>query len=448
MHISLSEHFHYRKLLRFVFPSVIMMIFTSIYGVVDGLFVSNFVGKTPFAAINLIWPFLQVLGCLGFMLGAGGSALVAKTMGEGDRERANRYFSLLIITTAVLGVVIAIPGMFVIRPVAVLLGADEAMLPYCVTYGRILLAAQVAFMLQNVFQSFLITAERPGLGLLVTVGAGVTNMVLDFLFIAVFEWGLEGAALATAVSQVIGGVVPLVYFLMPNKSILRLGRPRLGAKESLRVIVKASTNGSSELMSNISASVVSMLYNYQLMRLAGENGIAAYGVMMYVSFVFVAIYIGYAIGSAPIIGFHYGAGNREELKSLLRKSITLNAVAGVGMVALAILLATPLARIFVGYDEALFALTRRGFLLYAVSFLLAGFNIFGSSFFTALGNGAVSACISFLRTLVFQVAAVLILPALWGIDGVWLAISVAELAALAVTVAFLVAKRHRYGYGG
>ena len=446
MHISLSDHFNYRKLLRFTFPSIIMMVFTSIYGVVDGLFVSNFVGKTPFAAINLIWPFLQILGCAGFMLGTGGSALVSKTMGEGDRDRANRCFSLLIFTTVALGVAITIPGMFLIEPVAILLGADEAMLPYCVTYGRIILAAQTAFMLQGAFQSFLVTAERPTLGLIVTVGAGVTNMVLDFLFIAVLGWGLVGAALATIMSQIVGGITPLIYFLLPNKSPLRIIFPKLGVSTSARVIGKAATNGSSELMTNISMSVVSMLYNYQLIKLAGEDGIAAYGVMMYVSFVFVSVFIGFAVGSAPIVGFHYGAGNHGELKSLLRKSLVLTASAGVGMLTLALLLATPLSRIFVGYDQGLFELTCRGLRLYSMSFLLAGFSIFGSSFFTALGNGGVSASISFLRTLVFQVAAVLILPIFFETDGVWLAISAAEFMALTVTAAFLVGMRKKYRY--
>ena len=446
MHISLSEHFSYRKLLRFTFPSVIMMIFTSIYGVVDGLCVSNFVGKTPFAAINLIWPFLMILGCAGFMIGTGGSALVSKTMGEGDPDRANRYFSLLVLFTVMLGVAITIPGFFLIEPVAILLGADEAMLPYCVTYGRILLAAQTAFMLQAVFQSFLVTAERPTLGLLVTVGAGVTNMVLDFLFIAVLRWGLVGAALATILSQTVGGVVPLIYFLLPNKSPLRLTLPRMRLPACLAVIGKVSVNGSSELMTNISMSVVSMLYNYQLMRLAGEDGIAAYGVMMYVSFVFIAVFIGFAVGSAPIVGFHYGAGNHGELKSLLRKSLTLTVLAGIGMAALSAALSTPLSGIFVGYDEGLYELTRRGFLLYSSSFLFAGFGILGSSFFTALGNGVVSAAISFLRTLLFQVAAVLTLPIFFDIDGIWLSVTAAEILAAGVTFAFLVGMRRRYKY--
>ena len=446
MHIALSEHFNFRKLLRFTFPSVIMMIFTSVYGVVDGLFVSNFVGKTPFAAINLIWPFLMILGCAGFMIGTGGSALVSKTMGEGKPEQANRYFSLLVLFTVILGIAITVPGMLLLEPVAILLGADEAMLPYCVSYGRIILAAQTAFMLQGVFQSFLITAERPTLGLLVTVGAGCTNMLLDFLLIAVFRLGIVGAALATAASQLVGGMIPLVYFLLPNKSPLRVVRPRTGLRQSLRIIGKVAVNGSSELLTNISMSVVSMLYNYRLMELAGEDGIAAYGVMMYVSFVFVSIFIGYAVGSAPIVGFHYGAGNHGELRSLLRKSLLLTALAGVAMTALSVLLATPLSGIFVGYDEGLYALTRRGFLLYSSSFLFAGFGIFGSSFFTALGNGVVSAVISFLRTLIFQVAAVLILPLFLDIDGVWLAITAAEVLATGVTAAFLYGMRKKYRY--
>lgn len=446
MHISLSEHFSYRKLLRFTFPSVIMMIFTSVYGVVDGLCVSNFVGKTPFAAINLIWPFLMILGCAGFMIGTGGSALVSKTMGEGDPVRANRYFSLLVLFTVALGIAITIPGLFLIEPVAVLLGADEAMLPHCVTYGRILLLGQTAFMLQGVFQSFLVTAERPTLGLWVTVGAGVTNMVLDVLFIAVLDWGLVGAAAATVTSQAVGGIIPLIYFLLPNKSPLRIIRPRMAFVECLRTVGRVCINGSSELMTNISMSVVSMLYNYQLMTMAGEDGIAAYGVMMYVGFVFVAVFIGFAIGSAPIVGFHYGAGNHGELKSLLRKSVILTSLSGVCMLGLSAALSTPLSGVFVGYDEALYELTRRGFLLYSFSFLFAGFGILGSSFFTALGNGVVSATISFLRTLVFQVAAVLILPLLWGVDGIWLSVTAAELLATAVTFLFLFGMRKKYRY--
>ena len=446
MHISLSEHFNYRKLLRFTFPSVIMMIFTSIYGVVDGLCVSNFVGKTPFAAINLIWPFIMILGCSGFMIGTGGSALVSKTMGEGDPERANRYFSLLVLFTVLLGLGITIPGMFLIEPVAILLGADEAMLPYCVLYGRILLSGQTVFMLQGVFQSFLVTAERPTLGLFVTVGAGVTNMVLDVLFIAILDWGLAGAAAATVSAQAVGGILPLVYFLLPNKSPLRIIRPKLGLHQGLKVIGKVIVNGSSELMTNISMSVVSMLYNHRLMTLAGEDGIAAYGVMMYVGFVFVAVFIGYAIGSAPIVGFHYGAGNHNELKSLLRKSVILTSLAGVCMMGLSAALATPLSGIFVGYDEGLYELTRHGFLLYSFSYLFAGFGIFGSSFFTALGNGGISAAISFLRTLIFQVSAVLILPILWGVDGIWLSVTAAEILATAVTAMFLIVMRKKYKY--
>lgn len=440
--IQLSDHFTYGRLLRFTLPSIVMMIFTSIYSVVDGLFVSNFVGKTPFAAINLIMPILIVLGALGFMIGTGGSAIVAKTLGERDTERANRYFSMLVYVTVVGGVLLTALGELLLRPMCVLLGAKGEMLENCVLYGRIVLLALTAFMLQNVFQSFLITAEKARLGLIITVLSGVTNMVLDYVFIALLHWGLAGAALATALSQMVGGFTPFVYFLRENDSLLRLTKTHFDG----RILLKTCTNGSSELMSNISASVVTMLYNFQLMRLAGEDGIAAYGVVMYVNFIFAAIFIGYSIGTAPVIGYQYGAQNHPELKNLFRRSLVLMTLSGAGMALLAEALAQPLTQIFVGYDAGLYAMTLRGFRLYSVSFLITGINIFGSSFFTALNNGVVSAAISFLRTLVFQVVVVLVLPAIFGLDGIWFAITAAELLALAVTILFFVLKRKEYHY--
>ena len=419
-----------------------MMIFTSIYGVVDGLFVSNFVGKTAFAAINLVMPFIMILGGVGFMIGTGGSALVAKTLGQQEPEDANRYFSMMIVITVLSGAALTAIGVIFMRPISYLLGATDAMIDDCVRYGRTVLAFVIAFMLQNVFQSFLITAEKPRLGLLATVAAGVTNMALDALFIAGFKWGVVGAAVATGLSQCVGGVLPLIYFLRPNSSRLRLVRTRL----ELRPILKACGNGSSELMSNISGSLVSMLYNFQLLAYAGENGVAAYGVLMYVQFIFVAIFVGYAIGSAPIVGYHYGAENHAELRSMLTKSIRLMSAGGVILTVLAIVLAAPLARIFVGYDAELFEMTRHAFCLFAFSFLMAGFNIFTSSFFTALNNGAISAAISFLRTLVFQTLCVLLLPALFGLDGIWWAMTVAEVFALGLSILFLATQRKRYHY--
>ena len=423
-------------------PSIVMMIFTSIYGVVDGLFVSNFVGKTAFAAINLVMPFIMILGGVGFMIGTGGSALVAKTLGQQEPEDANRYFSMMIILTVLSGAVLTAIGLIFMRPISYLLGATDAMIDDCVRYGRTVLAFVIAFMLQNVFQSFLITAEKPRLGLLATVAAGVTNMALDALFIAGFKWGVVGAAVATGLSQCVGGVLPLIYFLRPNSSRLRLVKTRL----ELRPIFKACGNGSSELMSNISGSLVSMLYNFQLLAYAGENGVAAYGVLMYVQFIFVAIFVGYAIGSAPIVGYHYGAENHAELRSMLTKSIRLMSAGGVILTVLAIVLAAPLARIFVGYDAELFEMTRHAFCLFAFSFLMAGFNIFTSSFFTALNNGAISAAISFLRTLVFQTLCVLLLPALFGLNGIWWAMTVAEVFALGLSILFLATQRKRYHY--
>ena len=420
--IQLSDHFTYARLLRFVFPSIVMMIFTSIYGVVDGLFVSNYVGKTPFAALNLIYPFLMIMGAVGFMFGTGGSAVVSQALGEGKPDKANQYFSMIVYVVIGCGIVLTVIGFLFLRPIAAAFGATGEMLDNCVIYGRIILCAETAFMLQNVFQSFLVTAERPQFGLAVTVASGAANMVLDFVFIAIFQWGIVGAAAATAVSQLIGGFAPLIYFYRPNTSRLKLVK----TKTDTRVLLKTCINGSSELMTNISMSLVNILYNFQLIRYVGEDGIAAYGVIMYVSFIFAAIFIGYAIGSAPVVGYHYGAGNHGELKGLFRKSICLITLWNMMLTTAAIITAQPLAQIFVGYDAELTALTRRGFCLYSLSFLITGFNIFASAFFTALGNGVVSAAISFLRTLVFQIAAVLILPLILGLDGIWLSIAAAE----------------------
>lgn len=442
MIIQLSDHFTYKKLTRFVLPSIVMMVFTSIYGVIDGLFVSNFAGKTSFAAINLIIPFTMILGGMGFMIGTGGTALVARALGEKDNEQANRYFSMMVYLTVILGLVLTVIGIIFMRPVAAFLGATEGMIEDCVLYGRIVVGFTVAFMLQNVFQSFLIAAEKPKLGLAVTVIAGVTNMALDALFIAGFHWGVAGAAIATGISQCVGGLIPFLYFCKKNSSSLHLIKTKLKRKP----IIKACANGSSELMSNISTSIVSMLYNFQLMRLVGENGVSAYGVLMYVQFIFIAIYIGYSIGCAPIVSYHFGAGNHDELKNMLKKSTVLMGSSGIVLTSLAILLAGPLAKVFVGYDLELYTLTHHAFRLFAFSFLFSGFNIYTSSFFTALNNGGISAAISFLRTLVFQTVSVLILPLFLGVDGIWWAITAAEIFACIISTTFLFAKRKKYQY--
>ena len=441
--IQLSDHFTYPRLLRFVAPSITMMIFTSIYGVVDGFFVSNYVGKTPFAALNFIMPFIMVLGGTGFMLGTGGSALVAKEMGCGHTERANRIFTMMIAFVVVTGLILTALGVAFIRPIARLMGASESIMADCVLYGRITIAFTTAFMLQSVFQSFLVVAERPRVGLLVVVAAGVANMVLDALFVGVFRWGIAGAAVATTLSQCVGGLLPLLYFLGKwNRSELHLTRFRF----DWRALGRICGNGSSELMSNISMSLVGMLYNAQLMRYGGQNGIAAYGVLMYVSMIFHACFIGYAVGVSPVVSFHFGAQNRPELHSLLRKSLRLIGGSSIAMLAAGEALARPLGQIFVGYDEALLAMTVRAFRIYSFSFLLAGVAILGSSFFTALNDGLTSALISFLRTLVFQIAAVLLLPLVLELDGIWLSIVFAETMAVLVTTVFLLAKRKKYGY--
>lgn len=442
MEIRLSDHFTYKKLIHFTLPSIFMMIFTSIYGVVDGYFVSNYAGVTQFAAVNFIMPFLMILGALGFMFGTGGSALIAISMGEGDRKKANRLFSMFVYATIIIGGMFSLFGIIYVEDVAILLGADEIMAEYCGVYGRIILIALVPFMIQMEFQSFFITAEKPKLGLWVTLISGGMNMILDWLFVGVFSWGLKGAAWATAICQFIGGGLSLVYFAFPNTSLLKLGKTHYDNT----AMIKAITNGSSELMVNISMSLVNMLYNFQLMKYIGEVGVAAFGVLMYVNMIFIAVFIGYSVGTAPVFGYHLGARNNKELKSLLKKSFVMIGVSSVGMVILAYILSKPLSIVFSSGNMDMYSHTVTAFNYFAFSFLFAGIAIFGSSFFTALGNGLVSALISFLRTLVFQVVAVIILPLFMGVEGIWLSVVVAEAMAFVVTLIFIFIMKKRYRY--
>ena len=442
MKIQLSDHFTYGRLLKFTFPSIVMMVFTSIYGVVDGIFVSNFAGKTPFAAINLIMPYLMLTSVLGFMVGTGGTALISMTLGMGEKKKANEIFSLLTWVCIIGGIVLTALSMVFMRPVAILLGATGQMLEDCVTYGMIVQLALTAYILQYAFQSFCVAAEKPNLSLTMMVVAGVCNILLDALFVAVFRWGLVGAAVATTIAQITGAIIPIVYFICPNSSLLRLGKCRFDGKALLRTF----TNGASELMSNLSMSLVSMLYNLQLMVWAGEDGIAAYGVIMYVNFVFMSVYIGFVIGAAPLVGYNHGADNRPELRNIFRKSLILLGAFSMVMTLLAEVTSAPLSKIFVGYDPKLYEITVRGFRIYSLSFLLCGFNLFGSSLFTALNNGLISAVISFFRTLICQIAAVMLLPLVLKLDGIWLSIVVAELAALVLTVICFAKYRKRYHY--
>ena len=442
MNIQLSDHFTTGRLLRFALPSIVMMIFTSFYGVVDGIFVSNFTGSTAFASLNLVWPYIMILGGVGFILGVGGTALVSYQMGTGDRKLANRTFSLIVYAGIVVGLLLTLLGELTMAPVCRLMGASEEMLPYCVKYGRVMLLGIIPFTLQNMFQSFLVAAEKPRLGLWVTVAAGITNMGLDYLFMGPFHWGVVGAAWATMLSECVGGLIPLLYFCFPNSSLYRLGRTRWDGA----ALLQTCTNGMSEFVTNISMSLVNMLYNLQLMKYIGEDGVAAYGVIQYVAFFFVAIYIGYSMGTAPIVSYHYGAENYDELKNLFRKGMGFIAVAALCMITLSQTLANVVAGIFVGYDAELTALTAHAFRIYSLAFLMSGFNIYGSDFFTALNNGKISAAISFIRTVILEMSAVMLLPLAFGMDGIWIALPIAEALALIVTAQFLIRKRHVYHY--
>ncbi len=442
MAVHLDEHFTYKKIGKAVFAPILMMVFTSIYSIVDGVFVSNFVNKTAFAALNLIFPVTMILGSLGFMMGAGGSALVAKTLGEGDKEEANKIFSGVVYSTLILGAIVTLCVVFFVEPIAKLLGATDEMLPYCTIYGQILIGAETLFMVQNLFQTFFIVAEKPSLGFLVTAIAGITNIVLDAAFIVGAKLGLAGAAYATIIGQFVGALIPLVYFARPNSSLLRLGK----ATFSPKMLFKTITNGSSELLSNVAASIVSMVYNMQLLKFAGEDGVSAYGIIMYASFIFAAVFMGYAIGVAPIVSFNYGSQNHDELKNMLKKSTLLTLVAGAVMTILCVALARPLSKIFVSYDKDLLDMTTTAMRIYSISFIFMGFNIFTSSFFTALNNGLISALVSFARTLIFQIGAVMLLPMAFGLNGIWEAIIVAEGMAFILDIICLVANKKTYRY--
>lgn len=440
--IKLSDRFTYKKLLRYTFPAVIMLVFTSIYGVVDGFFVSNYVGKTPFAAVNFIMPVLMILGSIGFMFGTGGGALIAKTIGESKKEKANQIFSLIVYVSIALSIVLTVLAIIFLRPIISSLGAQGQLLEDSITYGRIILLSVPAFVLQSEFQILFATAEKPKIGLYITIIAGLTNIVLDALFIIVFSWGLVGAAWATALSILVGGIIPIIYFSRKNNSLLQLTKTKYDAQTMLKTI----TNGSSELMNMVSMSLVSIFFNIQLLKYAGENGVAAYGVLMYVNLVFLSIYLGYAVGAAPIISYHFGAQNHDELKSLLRKSVIIMGAFSLLMFGSAQLLSTPLSKLFVGYDQVLMDMTQRAIFVFSFAFLFSGVGIFGSAFFTAMNDGLISALISFLRTLVFQTGAVLIFPLFWGLDGIWLSIVLAEAMAVVVTVLFFIGKRKKYHY--
>lgn len=442
MKVQISDHFNFKKLMQFTIPSIVMMMFSSIYNVVDGYFVSNYTGKTQFAAVNLIMPFLMVLSVIGFMFGTGGNAIVSKLLGEGKKKKANEVFSMLVYITIAVGIVVFVLAEITMPQIAKLLGADENMLEYCVLYGRIITISVTPFMLQVFFQSFMPTAGKPQIGLAVTLTAGISNIVLDFLFVGVFKWGIVGAAAATVTGESIGGIVPLIYFMSKNSSSLRLCKTKFDGK----ILLKTCTNGSSELMSNVSMSLVNMMYNYQLMKYYGENGVAAYGTIMYVNFMFTSLFIGYSIGSAPIVGYNYGAKNDKELQNIFRKSLGILFGASAIITIASVFLAGPIANIYVGYDKELFNLTVMAFRLFATSYLIVGYNIYASAFFTALNNGLVSAIISFVRTLLFQIVCVFALPLIFGKSAIWFSITVAEACALVMSAVFIFTQNKRYHY--
>lgn len=444
MENALHGHYGYRRILKAMWPMVLMLMVTSVYSIVDGWFISNYAGSTAFAAMNIIWPALAIVAALGLMVGAGGSALVSKTFGEGEPEKANRIFTMLIRLTFLVGAVISVAVILLMRPLAVALGAEGEMIRPAVIYGTILTLAMPVYMLQMAFQPFFMTAGRPRLGTMTSIACGLANIVLDALFVAVFGWGLTGAAIATAVSFLVGGGIPLFYFASRrNRTILQFVA---GSAFDGPAIRQSCLNGMSEFVGNIAFNIIAICYNLQLMKYIGENGVSAYGVLMYVGFIFGSVFIGYNMGISQVISYNYGAGNKAELRSLLKKSLVLIGICSIVITLAVQLFAPALSRLFVGYDETLCGLTEHALHIYMNSFLVCGFNMFASAWFTALNNGPVSAVAAFSRTLVFEAGCVFVLPLLWGIDGIWMAVNIAEVLALILSASLILAFRKRYGY--
>ena len=440
--IQLSDHFTYRKLFRFVLPTIANMVFLSVYWIIDGLFISNFVGKVAFAAVNVTFPIFSVIGVFGLMIGTGGSAIIGKTLGEQEPEKANGYFSFFVYVCIAAGVIMAVVGALVLKPAIGLVGVEQRMVHYCMLYGLIGMITMPCYMLQFLFQILFVTAEKPRLGFWITVLTGVTNIVMDFILIVLLHWGVAGAAVATGISEVVGAVVPIVYFARPNDSLLRIGRPRV----EYRALGKACTNGLSELVSTVSESVVAMLYNFQLLRIAGADGVAAYGIMQYCTFIFFAIFAGYNMGVQPLFSYHFGAENRPELKNLFRKSMILVECAGLIMLVMLIVFARPLVSVFVGYDADLVDMAVHGMRIYTLIFVTCGINIFVTGMFTALNNGAVSAFIATVRVVICEIGSVMILPIFFGLNGIWFSAAVAEAGSIIPVILFTVKLRKRYGY--
>ena len=440
--IQLSDHFDYKTLLKFTVPSVLMMVISSVYSIVDGLFVSNFAGSDGFAAVNLMMPIAMMISCIGFMAGAGGSALISKTLGEQKNDEARNQFSLIIYIILALSVVIGIAVFLFIPQIAAMMGAEGVIYTNCVIYGRILIAALPAFMLQILFQNFLVVAERPKMGMIIAISSGVTNIVLDALFVAGFRWGVGGAAAATVLGQVIGGLVPLAYFMMKKNHLLWFTK----TKFHVETIKRTCSNGFSAFINNASMSLVGIVFNLRLMALMGSDGVVAYGVVMYVTYIISGVFMGYSTGISPVFSYNLGAGNKDEIKELFKKSLVSISVAAVILVALVMIFARNLAAIFVSYDDNLMTLTTEAIRLYNISFLIAGFNIFAAAFFAALNNGAVSGVLSLSRTLVFQLGCLFILPALMGSKGIWLSVTAAEIFAVLAALYFVAKNKGKYQY--
>lgn len=439
---SIAQKFNVFTLLKFAFPTMVMMVFMSLYTIVDGIFVSRLVGSNALSAVNIVYPVISLLIACGIMLSTGGSAIVARQMGEKREQEARENFSMLAVVSVLTGIVILVLGLMFLEPICRILGGTPVLLEDCKIYLGVLLGFGPLTMLQMLFQTFFVTAGKPGLGLGLTLTGGVVNMVLDYVFMGPMQMGVLGAALATGLGQAIMAVAGVVYFLKV-KGNLYFVKPVFRGN----ILLQSCGNGSSEMVSNLSTAVVTFLFNITMLKLAGEDGVAAITIVLYGQFLFTALYLGFSMGVAPVVSFNYGNQNHAQLKRIYKICIGFILGSSVFILGIALLFSEPIVGIFTGEENHTYELAVEGFFQFSFNYLFAGINIFASALFTSLSNGKISAIISFCRTFVFITVSIVLLPRVMGITGVWLSVPLAELVTLFISITYLKGQKEVYHYG-
>ncbi len=442
MEHALAKKFSLASLLLFAAPNIIMMIVLSMYIIVDGMFVARFIGTTALSAINMFYPAICFEMALGIMIATGGSAIAAKKLGEGKQKEAQNNLSFLMVVEGSFGIVIAVVGNLFTAEIVSFLGASAAQAPLSITYAKIIFSFAPAFFLQTAFQTFFVTAGKPALGLIVTILGGVANILLDYIFMAPLRLGVTGAAIATGIGYCIPAMVGVIFFLKAKTNPFHFVRPRFDGK----VLLQACANGSSEMVTNLSNAVTTFLFNFTLLQFYGEDGVASITIILYFQYLFTALYFGYSNGIAPIISYKYGNDDRKQLQALFKNSVLFLIISSIAANVLLHFTISKLLTIFTAENSPVYQITLHGFSIYSMAFMIMGLGIFSSAMFTAFSDGITSAIISFSRTFLFIVGAILLLPAILGERGVWLAVPIAEAFGFLISILYLIGKKQKFHY--